>query len=83
MNTLVMSQCVCVRIYLRTPKYKGNTDNIPIFLHVENNAPSQETSALHRLAEPPQPLSPPLLNKLCIHERMCTPCGECVCKYEG
>jgi len=55
---------------------------LTIFLHVENNAPSQETSALHRLAEPPQPLPPLLMNKLCTHEHMCTLCGECVCRYE-
>jgi len=34
---------------------------------------SPETSALHRLAEPPHSRPPTLMNKLCIHEHMSTP----------
>ena len=78
--------CVCVSAHIHThtlpltSKNRENTDNTPISPSVKNKPPRQATSALHRLDQPPHPRPPNLMNKLCIHERMYTPCSESVRK---
>ena len=77
--------CVYVRIHTHTTLYTPNsvnlknresTDRISIFPLVNNKVPLQ-----HRLAESPRTRPPMLINKLCIHERTCTPCGWCISRY--
>jgi len=47
-------------------------DNDCISPPVKNNPPRQVTSVLHRLVEPRYPSPAAQMNKLPIHERMCT-----------
>jgi len=65
--------CVCVYTYIHAhtlppaSKDREDTDNTPISPSVKNNP-----------AEPSQPRPPTRMNKLRIHEHMCTQCSECV-----
>jgi len=78
--------CVCVCIYTHihprtlppAPKIEKTHDNTCIFPSVKNDSPRQATRFLHRLVEPPNPCPPMRMNKLCIHECMCTPSSVCV-----
>jgi len=80
------SVCVCVCVYTHVhthtlppaSKIEKTPDNTSISHSVKNKYPRQATSALHRLAETPHPRPPTRMNKLRIHERMCTPCSDCV-----
>jgi len=67
------------------PPLSKNTEHTlktPISTSVKNNLPHQATSA-HRLSELPHPRPRTPMNKLRIHERMCTPCSECVRRCVG
>jgi len=66
-----------------TSKIEKTTDSISISPSVKNSPPRQATSALHRLVEPSHPRPPTRMNKLLIHERMCTPCSDCVANMYG
>ena len=80
--------CVCVRIHTNTITYSPSLppaskidktkDNTSISPSVKNVPPRQATSALHRLVEPYHPRHRTRMNKLCIRDRMCTPCSDCV-----
>jgi hypothetical protein len=83
-------RCVCVRVHTHTPTYtptrvkkRKTQDDTSISPSVKNNPPHHTTSALHRLVEPPHPRPPTRINKLRTHERMCTPCNDCVADMYG
>jgi len=68
--------CVCACVFTHT-----HTHTLPAASKIEKTQdkhPRQATSALHRLAETPHPHPPTLMNKLRIHERMCTTYSDCV-----
>ena len=83
--------CACAYAYTHTFTYKHShprqniredTDNTPISPSVKNKHPRQATSALHRLAQPPHPRHPTLMNKLRPHKRVrkCVRwCGKHLC----
>ena len=79
-HTLCVCVCVYTHIHPHTMtlivKNKENTDNTFIFLNVKKYFPRQQhvfcTDYLNPVLS-----SPLLMNKLRIHERTCTPCGEC------
>ena len=81
--------CVYTLIHTQTPPPPSKIENTHIqHLYISgpsviNNPPRQETSALHRLVEPPHPRPPTRMNKLRIHKRMCTPCSDCVADVYG
>ena len=77
------SVCVCARIHTHTHTYiltsiknKEDTRQQPYLS--KNHPPRQATSALQRLEETLYPRPPTRMNKLCTHERICTPCSDCV-----
>ena len=81
--------CVYTHIHTQTPPPPSKIENTQIqHLYISgpsviNNPPHQETSALHRLVEPPHPRPPTRMNKLRIHKRMCTPYSDCVADMYG
>ena len=73
-----VSECVCACACTHTYKHiyshahqknREDTDNTPKSPSVKNKPQRQAASALYRLAEPPHPRPPPLMNKLRIYER--------------
>jgi len=86
------SVCVCVRVHtlwraltytptcVKNRKTQDNTSCSPSF---ENTPPRQATSVLYKLVEHPHSRSPTWMNKLRTHERMCTPCSDCVTDMYG
>jgi len=76
--------CVCVHTHIHTralppaSKIEKTPNNSSISPSVKNKPPRQATSALHRQVEPSHPRPPTRMDKLRIHERMCTPCNDCV-----
>jgi len=58
-------------------------DNTSIPPSLKNIPPRQATISMHRLVEPPHSSPPTQMNKLRIHERMCTPCNDCVADIHG
>ena len=80
--------CVCAYIHPYThihshPRQKlEKIQTILLSYSCQNKAPrQQEVPCIDRLAEPTHPHPPTLMDKLCTHERTCTPCGGCVSKY--
>jgi len=86
------SVCVCWRMHTHTPthtptrvKNSNTQDNTFIAPSFQNrrSPPRQAISALHRLVETPHPQPPTRMNTLRTHERMCTPCSDCVADMYG
>ena len=68
--------CVCACVFTHT-----HTRTLPAASKIEktqDKPPRQAKSALHRLAETPHPRPSTPMNKLRIHERMCTTYSDCV-----
>jgi len=73
--------CVCACVYTNilrhtlppASKIREDTDNTPI-------SPSVKTPHAKRQVQFTHPRPPKLMNKLRIHERICTPCSKCVHK---
>jgi len=83
--------CVCVCVYTHihphtlSPASKiEKTQNKPSTCpSVQNNPPHRATRVQQRLLEPPHPGPPTRINILRIHERMCSPCSDCVADEYG
>jgi len=75
--------CVCVCTHMHTHTLPQNDLREGITQHAcasycQKHSPTPNDKCLHRLAEPPKPRLPMRINKLRIHERMCTSCSDCV-----
>jgi len=82
----VLCACVCACIHKEThvhsyPSKKDRENKtIPLSFLISIIMSHSSKCALHRLAEARHPCPPTLMNKLRMHERKCTPWGECVWK---
>jgi len=66
-------------------KMEKTQDNTSIRVppSLKNHHPRQAIISMHRPVEPSHPRPPMQMNKLRIHERMCTPCSDCVADIHG